>query len=160
VTFTSHLTPKAHAQVMRALALRNPVNWILAGWGPAFGIGWLLTRAPLAQRWTLIGFASLAIAVAGQWLIQSYLAWSPASAELYQPVRVVAGDDGLRLTGEGYDNLAGWDDFGAWRRVGDVLLIYRHPRGYIALMPRDLAPDEGDALKELLARHLGRERRT
>jgi hypothetical protein len=158
VTFTSHLAPRAHSRVMRALALRNPVNWVLAAWGPLFGLGWLLTRSPLAQRWTAIGFASLAIAVAGQWLIQSYLAWSPASAELYQPVQVAASEDGLRLTGEGYDNLAGWDVFSGWRRVGAVWLIYRHPRGYVALLPIDLTADDEQVLAELVARHLGRER--
>lgn len=158
MTFTSHLTPKAHANVMRALALRNPVNWILAAWGPLLGIAWLITGAALAQRWCLLGFGSLAIAVLGQWLIQSYLAWSPASAELYQPVQVDTGQDGVRMRGEGYDNLAGWDEFGAWRRVGPVWLLYRHPRGYVALMPQDLPTADGETLAGLLAGHLGRER--
>jgi hypothetical protein len=158
VAFTSHLTPKAHARVMRVLALRNPVNWILVAWGPVFAIGWLITRADVAQRWTVLGFGAVAIAVLGQWLIQSYLAYSPASAELYLPVQVEAGEDGVRLTGEGFDNLAGWDEFGAWRRVGPVWLVYRHPRGYVALMPQDASADDEEALALLLAGHLGRER--
>lgn len=140
---------------MRSLALRNPVNWILVAWGPLFGIGWLLTRAELAQRWCALGFGALAIAVLGQWLIQSYLAYSPASARLYQRVRVDAGAGGVRLTGEGYDNLAAWSEFGAWRRMGDVWLLYRHPRGYVALMFTDLAPLDADALAALLTDRLG-----
>lgn len=158
MTFVSHLTPRAHARVMRALALRNPVNWVFVAWGPAFGVGWLITRADLAQRWTLLGFGALAIAVLGQWLIQSYLAYSPASADLYRPVTVRIGDSGIRLTGEGFDNLASWDEFGAWRRVGGVWLVYRHPRGYVALMPQDTAPADDEALARLLAERLGRER--
>lgn len=155
MTFTSHLTPAAHARVMRALALRNPVNWILVAWGPLFGIGWLLTRAELTQRWCYLGFGALAIAVLGQWLIQSYLAYSPASARLYQPVQVQAGPGGVRLTGQGYDNLAVWSDLGAWRQVGDVWLLYRHPRGYVALMPIDLAAADAAALAALLTDRLG-----
>jgi hypothetical protein len=143
---------------MRALALRNPVNWILAAWGPIFGLGWLVTGAALAQRWCVLGFGALAIAILGQWLIQSYLAWSPASVELYQPVQVEAGQAGVRLTGEGYDNLATWDAFAAWRRVGPVWLLYRHPRGYVALMPQQLPAADAEALAGLLADHLGRER--
>ena len=145
----------AHARVMRALAVRNPVNWILLAWGPLFGIGWLLTRADLAQRWFFLGLGALAIGVAGQWLILSYLAYSPASAGLYQPLAVEMGEDGVRLTGEGYDNLAGWSDFAAWRLVGGVWLLYRHPRGYIALLPEDLGEGGVDELASLLTDRLG-----
>lgn len=158
MTFTSHLTPKAHAHVMRVLALRNPVNWVLLAWGPLFGIGWLFTHAELAQRWTVLGFGALAIGVLGQWLIQSYLAYSPATAQLYQPVRVEVGDDGVRLTGEGYDNLAPWSEFAAWRRVGQAALLYRHPRGYIALMPEGTSAEDAATLAITLAEHLGPER--
>jgi hypothetical protein len=158
VTFTSLLTPKDHARVMRALAVRNPVNWVLLAWGPLFGIGWLLTGAAVAQRWCLLGFGALAIGVLGQWLIQSYLAYSPATRELYEPLAVTMKDEGVRLTGEGYDNLAAWDDFASWRRIGPVVLLYRHPRGYVALLPEHLTADGAAGLASLLADRLGRER--